>query len=154
MSRERVPSACTAVTNSTQEQLSTFMGRFALRFIAGLAVAASVMSASAIDLEFNFVPTGTLPGNDSDGSRLMTLFAYAEHFYEDAFPGGDFTSSVGVTYAELNALNALGLYTPAEQLIRIDPTPSTMWFIDDESPEDNSEFDMQQVLWRDLSEQQ
>jgi hypothetical protein len=106
--------------------------------------------APGIDLEFVLNPGTELPSFDSDASALMGMFDIAESFYEDAFEDVDFSVTVDVGYAPLPGL--LGFYNGTAISIRLASDRSD-WFVDP-TPNEHSEFGIEQVLWRDLTDSQ
>lgn len=114
---------------------------------------------------------------DPTGTNLIRLFEYAETFYEDVFEDGGHTLTINYWWEDLDSLGTsrLGQHDLIGQTnapvppfpvnycstlvspdplcredvanIRIDNDRS--WFLD-ATPEDDSEFNMQQTLWRDL----
>ncbi|MEZ6189809.1 MAG: hypothetical protein R3C45_00785 [Phycisphaerales bacterium] len=97
------------------------------------------------------------PGTDPTGAGLISLFQYAETYYQDIFDDSH-TLTINFWYTNLSG-NLLGQHTlegfdgtrETEGNIRIDN--GTAWFIDP-TPSTNVEFNMQQTLWRDINSTQ
>jgi autotransporter-associated beta strand protein len=113
-------------------------------------------SASAINFTINYdAGKSASPNFDSNGAGLSRLVDFAAVFYEDVFENAQ-SITINYWYEELSG-NPLGRTTwspdttgspPIVADLRIDPSHD--WFIDP-TPADNSEFDMGQILWQDLS---
>lgn len=117
--------------------------------MCALAVlAASPQDTRAFSIDIVLGNVSDSPAYDADRSGMLALFNYAANFYEDIFAGNNFDVTLAVSYAELGG-STLGLYTPVLNTIQIDT--SRTWFLDEITPEDNSEYSMSQTLWRDLS---
>jgi len=113
--------------------------------------------ASALNIILDFDSDASdAPAYDPDGSGLTSMFEFAEDFYEDVFED---THALTIHYW----YDALGAGTrgkhdfvdesgppwrESEANIRI--ATGRSWYIDP-TPDNNSEFNMEQVLWRDLS---
>jgi hypothetical protein len=133
-----------------------------------------VSPLSAIDIIpiFN-VGANTAPINlqDPAGANLIGLFNYAAGYYEDIFEDADHTLTINFWWEDLDPIspNRIGQHDLIQQSnvnfctgisapsplcretvanIRIDN--DQMWFLDP-TPANDSEFAMQQTLWRDLS---
>jgi hypothetical protein len=120
----------------------------ALAALSALAAWTTLASpARAIDIDFIFGPQSESPSFDPNGTQMMTLFAFAEDFYEDVFEDSNWSVQLAVSYSTFTD-TTLGLYTPILNTIQMDA--DTNWFIDP-TPSDNSEFLMSQTLWRDLA---
>lgn len=134
----------------------------AVRALTLTFVFAMLMSPTArgMDIIINFNSGASdSPSFDPNGTQLQALFGFAESYYEDIFEG---TTSTGLTldvwYDSLSG-STLGSHTldddnsqrETEGHIRIDT--DTNWFLDP-TPEDNSEFNMKQRFFRDLTASQ
>lgn len=113
--------------------------------------------AMAVNITMEFQTGHVLPSFDDDGSRLIALMDAVALYYEDIFEGTDHDLQVKFYYDDTLPSNTIAKH---HQSIKMDGHPyqckirfsSTMnWFIDD-TPFDNSEFDMQQTICRDLDE--
>ncbi|WP_425397342.1 hypothetical protein [Aeoliella sp.] len=120
--------------------------------------------AGALNLVMTFNSGASdAPAYDPDGSKLTALFAYAESFYQGVFQDNH-TLNIEFYYDELD--DSIGSHTLQSQnsitsgssnyrensgRVRIEPDFN--WFLDP-TPEDNSEFNMQQTLWRDITADQ
>jgi len=123
--------------------------------------------ARAIDIILNYETGKTLnPAQDVGATGLQDLFAYAESFYEGVFEDSAANTSVILNFwyddldsistttighhALVNQTNSGGTepWREVEANLRFDNDRA--WFIDP-TPEDDTEFDMSQTLWRDLS---
>lgn len=140
-------------------------GYFRLFLVVGLAffLAFSFFSrhAMAINIVMNFKSGHDSPSFDPDGSRLIALMGSVESYYQDIFEESGHTLTVefyydnldGGTLAVHNNIDTDAFWPwddgkPTKCRIRFDSGRN--WFIDD-TPLDNSEFNMQQTLYRDLS---
>jgi T5SS/PEP-CTERM-associated repeat protein len=127
-----------------------------------LVSAAAPAPAINIVLVFNDDENET-PDFDADNSGLQQLFQYAEQFYESVFKDVH-TLTINYWYEDLvgspgtvgrhNRLSQSGGRT-ASSNIRIDPRIGDGgayrdWFLDP-TPWDDSEFEMDQTFWRDLT---
>jgi hypothetical protein len=137
------------------------IGVFAGSCLLGLAITSP---AAAINIILNFnAAANQAPAFDPAATGLQALFEHAESFYQDVFEDTH-TITINYWYEDL-ADSTLGVHTlvseggvPSrenEGNIRIDTRVSLggalrNWFIDS-TPDNNSEFTMQQTLWRDLS---
>ncbi len=138
---------------------------------AGTAVLCLIMSAptawGALDIVFVPTPTGNpgdLPAADMNGAKLADLLAYVETVYEDIIED-TFTITINYQYvANLSFDNGSFATTDTEfvdgggrtteGLLRIHRTPQDdplQFFYYDPTPADDSEFDMVQWLYRDLT---
>ncbi|MGD9126243.1 MAG: PEP-CTERM sorting domain-containing protein [Planctomycetia bacterium] len=108
-------------------------------------------------MAINIVPTfnssaSDYPSFDPDGSGLIALMGAVETYYEDIFENSG-TLNVEFYY---DSIDKLGIHNnkgtsgghPTSCRIRIDSTGRN-WYID-QTPFDNSEYNMQQTLARDL----
>ena len=96
------------------------------------------------------------PAYDPTGSGLTSMFQFAETFYQDVFEDSH-TLTINYWYDALSA-GTRGSHSfvsesgppwrETEANIKI--ATGRSWYIDP-TPSDNSEFNMEQVLWRDLS---
>lgn len=126
---------------------------------------AAPVDALNIILNFN-AGANQAPAFDPAAAGLQALFAHAESFYQDVFEDTH-TLTINYWYEDLDD-TTIGLHTlvseggiPSrenEANIRIDTRVGLggalrNWFIDP-TPDNNSEFAMQQTLWRDLSSTQ
>jgi hypothetical protein len=135
--------------------------------VAVLCLAFLAPSVRAIDIVFVPTPTGDvgdLPAADMDGAKLAALLAYVETVYEDIIED-PFTITINYQYvANLSFTNgsfattdtefANGGGRTTEGLLRIHRTPNddpAKYFYYDPTPADDSEFDMVQWLYQDLS---
>ncbi|HEY6565436.1 MAG TPA: hypothetical protein VIY86_13120, partial [Pirellulaceae bacterium] len=144
------------------------IGRFG-SWIAVLGIACLLMigtgpTASAIGITMVFnAGANQAPAFDPAAAGLMDLFDHAETFYEDVFEDGH-NITINFWYEDLED-TTIGLHTlvsqggapnrETEANVRIDTRVGLggalrNWFIDP-TPDNNSEFTMQQTLWRDLS---
>ncbi|QDU70947.1 hypothetical protein [Mucisphaera calidilacus] len=128
---------------------------------AALAIStASTTDALTINATFNSSASDA-PSYDSDGSKLIDIMNYAVSVWEDIIqdPG---TLEVEFYYDNLSDANGtLGLHNnlatsggkPTSARIRLDTQingNNRLWYFDS-TPEDNSEYDIEQTLYRDLS---
>lgn len=140
------------------------------RFIPGLAVLALFFSGLVPRVEaIDIVPiynagASVEPSIDPTGALLTSIFDYAETFYQGVFEDTH-TITINFWWADLSP-GFLGLHNLVSQSsagrvtesnIRIDTRDDggafRNWFIDS-TPSNNSEFNMSQTLWRDLSPSQ
>ncbi len=138
-----------------------------------LLLAATAGPALAIDIIPLFNGGSNVPpinNQDATGANLTALFNYAESYYEDIFEDVGHTLTINFWWEDLDpiATNRLGQHDLQSQSgavvcgflsspsplcretvgnIRIDNDRT--WFFDS-TPGDDSEFNMQQTLWRDL----
>ncbi len=126
----------------------------------GLLLMASPLAAINIVLNFDAAQSES-PSFDPTRSGLISLFQHAESFYQDVFEDTH-TLTINYWYDDLDD-NTLGIHSLVAQAggretvanIRIDTRVGTGgatrgWFIDS-TPSTNTEFNMQQTLWRDLN---
>ncbi len=137
-----------------------FCGAMGLLFAATLA-----SPVAAINIVLNFDPIQSeAPSFDPTRSGLISLFQHAESFYQDVFEDTH-TLTINYWYEDLSN-NTLGVHNLISQSggretvanIRIDTRVGTGgatrgWFIDS-TPTTDTEFNMQQTLWRDLTASQ
>ena len=134
--------------------------------LLGVFIGAWAIPAAGLNIILNFEDTKSAsPSFDpftgtNAPSGLLDMFQEAESFYQDVFETGH-TLTVNYWYTNLNN-NTLGLHSVVSQSggretvanIRIDTTTSggatRNWFIDP-TPGNDSEFAMDQTLWRDIS---
>ena len=142
-----------------------------------LGVTSSVMTAamlaispaSAINIILNYDNGQSVnPAQDPSATGLQDMFDFAESYYEDIFQDSHANTTITINfwYEDLDwrSVNTWGLHTlvdenndsgepwrEVEANLRFDNDRT--WFIDP-TPEDNSEFDMNQTLWRDLTSTQ
>ncbi|GAB4188281.1 MAG: hypothetical protein Kow00105_02930 [Phycisphaeraceae bacterium] len=120
----------------------------------------------AINIVLNFDSGQSVnPTQDSNASGLQALFAHAESFYQDVFEdiAPNTTLTINFWYEDLDTVSSPstlglhnlvnesqsgGIWRETEANIRIDNDRT--WFIDP-TPSDNSEFEMGQIFWRDLT---
>jgi len=117
-----------------------------------------VSQATALDIQMTFNSSSSdAPSYDSDGSKLTSLMGSVESYLEDIFEASG-TLEVEFYYYEFDG-GTLAQHTnldtsggkPTECRIRFDTTRT--WFFD-ETPFDNSEFNMTQTLIGDLTSSQ
>ena len=122
-------------------------------------VAAAALPAAAVDINISFTTAASLyPAQDPDGSGLRAQFGAAEADWEAIF-GDDHRLDLEVRYDPNLAFGNLALHTLLGQsngretrgLIRINPNRD--WFYDP-TPDDDAEFEIAPVLYRDLSADQ
>jgi hypothetical protein len=136
------------------------------RLIAVLVVCLS-MGSTARAIIINAVYDATQPGAqifaaDPLGAQLTSIMGYVTSFYEDSFLDVDHTLNITFFYADL-ADGLLGQHTylgadangrENSARVRIDTQNAAgvaRNYYYDPTPWDNSEFNMGQVLWRDLT---
>ncbi|NLE39254.1 MAG: tandem-95 repeat protein [Pirellulaceae bacterium] len=124
--------------------------------LAVLLPIALVTNVPAVTLNMTFNSSATeFPTYDPDGSRLTALMGAVKNYWEDIFEES-WTLNVefyydtldGGTLAVHNNRDLLTYSHPKSCRIRFDTDRN--WFIDP-TPLDNSEFNMAQTLYRDLS---
>lgn len=139
-------------------------GRLCAFFYGGLAFFLAVQTsfveqAMAINIVMDFKTGSTeYPDFDPTGSQLIALRGAVETYYQDIFEESDHTLTVEFYYDTLDG-GTLAVHRnlrtsggqPTKCRIRFDTDRN--WFIDD-SPLDNSEFNMQQKLYQDLNSTQ
>ncbi len=130
--------------------------------LAGLIAAGP---ASAINIVLNYDNVQSVnPTQDSSATGLQDMFEFAEAYYEDIFQDIDSNTTITINFwyedldwrsastwgmhSLVDENNSSGNWREVEANIRLDNDRT--WFIDP-TPEDSSEFDMAQVLWRDLT---
>ena len=132
------------------------------------SICTSPVAAIDIVLEFNSAQSD-FPSFDPTGARFQALFEHAEALYEDVFQDTTTNTTLTLNYWYENLSGStIGFHTlqnqttvggtlPNRQIegtIRIDTRNTEgvehTWFIDP-TPTDDSEFNMQQELWRDAS---
>lgn len=135
--------------------------------IALASLLAVVRPATGIDIILNFDNGQSVnPTQDAGATGLQALFAHAESYYEDVFEDTETNTTLTVNfwYEDLDTIASPGTigfhvlvdqndnggqpWREVEANIRLDNDRT--WFIDP-TPQDNSEFDMSQTLWRDLT---
>ncbi len=145
-----------------------FSVRIAIRtliLISGaLSAALLTLPAYAINITLAFnAGANQAPAFDLAATGLTSLFEHAEAFYQDVFEDAH-NITINFWYEDL-ADSTLGLHSlvteggvpnrETQANIRIDTRVGTggalrSWFIDP-TPDNDSEFNMQQTLWRDIS---
>ncbi|MBN1908180.1 MAG: PEP-CTERM sorting domain-containing protein [Pirellulales bacterium] len=109
--------------------------------------------AGAINIVMNFNSgASAYPDYDPDGSKLVTMMSYVEGYYQDIFEASG-TLNVEFYYANIDSLavhNNTGTSGGKPTSCRIRLDTNRTWFFD-ETPLDNSEFNMTQYLYRDLN---
>ncbi len=128
----------------------------AVSLVVALGLCATPTGALNIILNFDNAQSAN-PSFDSDQSGLISLFQFAEDFYQDAITTAH-TLTINFWYQNL-ASGTIGDHDlvahdglrETEANIKIDS--NTNWFIDP-SPSSNLEFNMGQTLWRDISSSQ
>jgi hypothetical protein len=135
------------------------------RLVVGLSVSylaslSSFQTASAVNIILNFnAAQSEFPSFDPSAAGLISIFEFAEDLWEDIFEDSH-TVTINFWYEDLSGGTA-ALHTlvaddgtrETEADIRVDTILNGVerpWFIDP-TPEDNSEFNMSQTLWRDLT---
>ncbi|MGD9125959.1 MAG: PEP-CTERM sorting domain-containing protein [Planctomycetia bacterium] len=111
-------------------------------------------SVTAINIVMNFnTGSSAYPTYDPDGSKLIALMGSVEDYYEDIFENSG-TLTVDFYYSNIDSLavhNNTGTSGGHPTSCRIRVDTNRTWFLD-ETPFDNSEFDMVQVLAGSLSD--
>ena len=130
----------------------------ALAAAAALATAGLARTAGAINIVLVYnAASSTEPAGDPTGAALTTIMQHVETFYQDVFEDSH-TITINFWYENLGAPN-LAVHNLVSQSggreteanIRFDPdAQGNNWYFD-ATPANNSEFDMGQTLWRDLS---
>ena len=128
--------------------------------LMALALVAAPQQATAVNIVMNYNSGASdAPNADSDGARLTALMAYVEGYYQDIFEGSG-TLTVNYYYEDLSG-STLAVHTnTGVDLLTGKPTSCTIrfdnavtWFYD-ETPTNNSEFDMVQTLCGSLTSTQ
>ncbi len=122
------------------------------------ACLAATAPTHAINLVMNFDSTNSLqPNFDPNGTGLTSLFNHVETYYQSIFEHSGHTLTITYRYANLTGFIGLHTYGSADAngrentaTIQIDPTIASTWWIDP-TPADDSEFTMNQTLWRNLT---
>ncbi|MBN1909150.1 MAG: PEP-CTERM sorting domain-containing protein [Pirellulales bacterium] len=133
--------------------LTAVRGRLVLAALPVLILFFGGRPAMAVDLVMTFNSgSSAAPSYDSDGSKLTALMSAVETYYEDIFEASG-TLNVEFYYQNIDVLavhNNLATSggKPTSCRIRVD-TNRTWYF--DETPFDNSEYNMSQMLARDLT---
>ncbi len=137
---------------------SLFWPLWAVLFFPGSAVQAITINVSYDDTQAGAVD----PGFDTNGALLVPIFDYAANLYESVFPQFGHTIDITFWYTDLpdgqlgNHDNLSDDINGREDVgtIRID-TQNTMGvarnYYYDPTPANNSEFNMTQTFWRDLT---
>ena len=163
----RLTIGCNSSLASLTRPFLIFVCRFRTRLILSLtAVMASswlTTSATAITIIPVFNAGASVnPAIDPGAAGLQALMAHADAFYTDVFEdvGANTTLTINFWYEDLDPLSTtfLGVHNlvseggvpnrETEANIRLDNDRN--WFIDS-TPANNSEFNMGQTLWRDIS---
>ena len=119
------------------------------------AILLSPTSSHGINLVLNYNNASSVePAADPTGAILTSLFQHAETFYQDVFEDTH-TLTINFWWENLSS-GTLGVHNLVSQAggretvanIRIDN--NTSWFLDP-TPANDSEFNMSQTLWRDLT---
>ncbi len=110
----------------------------------------------AIDITLQFDDVNSeRPSIDPNASALTELMQFSKSFYEDVFED-EHALTITYAYASLPG-SPIGLYLPSGPGPDLRDSGGTLlidsavdWFLDP-TPENNSEFDMEQTFWRDLT---
>ncbi len=127
--------------------------------VLSVLVPPSPVTAIDIVMRFNAAQSESFTA-DPNATGLMSLFNFAEAYYEDIFEDSDHTLEIDFWYEDLEDFAGLHNFVDdaddreTAATIRIDTRnglggAERDWFIDP-TPADNSEFDMRQSLWRDI----
>lgn len=147
------------ITDCLNCERDTFL-RLSLKWLLAWVTALAVawpLSARAVDIQWNFQSGMVGPAGDPDGTLLRTVIAPAvESYWQDVIEDSG-TVTITLNYASLGTGLANGT---ANSVVNGKPTTGTVnidrsqnwWF--DSSPRNNSEYDMTQRLYRDLSSTQ
>ncbi len=132
------------------------------RLLAGLLLACSLVAGGAapthaITINMNFDPGSDSPAFDPGGTMLQALADDAASIWEDIFED---TQVIDITYRydSIGGLangtaNSVSGGRPVTGTINVDSDNVRTWFFDT-TPLDNSEYNFNQVLYRDLTSTQ
>lgn len=135
--------------------------RRALALSAAVAAVVAGGRAQAVNLIMNFNSGASQnPTSDPAGTNLINMMSYIEGYYEDIFQDAH-TLTVNFWWDDLGG-TTVGSHLAVtnsggrqiECNVRLDTKLSDgtqrLWYFD-QTPENHSEYDMQQTLWRDMS---
>jgi hypothetical protein len=114
------------------------------------------VQVAAIDIVMNYNSSASdNPSDDSNASKLISLMSAAETYYEDIFTASG-TLNVEFYYYEFDNSSTLGRHNnlttsggkPTSCRIRLD---NDRWWFYDDTPFENSEYDISQTLVKDMS---
>ncbi|HRK31069.1 MAG TPA: hypothetical protein PLD59_08320 [Tepidisphaeraceae bacterium] len=125
--------------------------------VTGFSILGLAPKADAINIVLTYDAAGSVePAGDPVGASLTAIMQHIESFYEDVFED---THTLNITYRygaqaggtlAAHTLNTQGGVPHRETAGTIVFSNTVNWFWD-ATPADNSEYNMAQTLWRDLS---